>query len=82
MLHPRKIALLARRLANQVPETAGRRRRELLGTLLEGKAASGAFDLELLHHWLDTALTKRSDRALFGLDRPASHGPPHEPPFR
>lgn len=83
MLHPRKIAVLARRLAGQAPSAAGRRRRELLGTVLERKAASGAFDLELLHYWLDMELTRRRDRALFGLGRPGIRSPrPLDPRIR
>jgi hypothetical protein len=82
MLHPPKIAALASRLSRSIPGPVGRRRRELLGAVLERKAASGAFDLELLHHWLDAALATRGDRALFGLDRRDTHGTPHDPRIR
>jgi hypothetical protein len=67
MLYPERTAVLAQHLSNRVPERARRRRRELLGAVLESKAAIGAFDLELLHHWLDVALSGQGDRALFGL---------------
>ena len=69
VLHPQAISILARHLSchASVPERS--RRRELLGAILERKAAAGSFDLELLHHWLDVALTHRDDRRLFGLDQ-------------
>jgi hypothetical protein len=85
-MHPARLAPLAHQLksglacAQVAPDTASsRRRRELLGTLLWRKAASGAFDLELLHHWLDAGLRRRRDRRLFGLDGPAPpwRRPPH-----
>ena len=68
MLHSRTISILALHLSHQVPAADRLRRRALLGAILERKAAAGAFDLELLHHWLDMALTHRDDRRLFGLD--------------
>lgn len=83
-MHPARLAPLARQLkaglarAEVKPEAAScRRRRELLGSLLWRKAAIGAFDLELLHHWLDTGVRRRRDRRLFGLDGPA---PPWQRP--
>ena len=68
MLYPPRVETLFRHLSRTLQGRRALRRRELLGALLECKAASGAFDLELLHHWLDSALARRGDRALFGLD--------------
>lgn len=76
MLHRPRINDLAHCLACPIPPAAGRRRRALLGAVLEHKAATGFFDLELLHHWLDVALELDEDRRLFGLDRA---GTPHRP---
>jgi len=47
------------------------RRKILLGAILQQKVAEGALSSETLRHWLDGALTRTDDRALFGL-------PPHE----
>jgi len=71
MLHPHRIAILAQHLSSRLPDPARRRRRDLLGAVLEKKAATGAFDLELLHHWLDVAIAGQADRALFGLGKRA-----------
>ena len=68
MLYPPRVETLAQHLSRTLQGRRALRRRELLGVLLECKAASGAFDLELLHHWLDSGLARRDDRALFGLD--------------
>ena len=76
MLHSARIEALAKRLAPASRGPASHRRRQLLGAILETKAGCGAFDLELLHYWLDSALARRADRALFGLDAtaPATRG--------
>jgi hypothetical protein len=75
-MYPSRVEALARRLEAgathggiDLPgrEARDRRRRALLGALLEHKAASGAFDVELLHYWLDSGLDRPCDRALFGL---------------
>ncbi len=76
MLHPPRISILVRHLSRPVQEPDLGRRRALLGAILERKAAGGAFDLELLHHWLDVALTQQDDRALFGLEPGDGHAPP------
>lgn len=57
---------LGRTMSIQVGVVAVRRRL-LLGRILEEKAAIGAVDVELLHHWLDSSLRSPADRALFGL---------------
>jgi hypothetical protein len=43
------------------------RRKILVGTVVMAKARDGTMDASLLRSWLDQALTRREDRALFGL---------------
>jgi hypothetical protein len=43
------------------------RRRILVGALVMSKAQEGAIDLHQLRAWLDEALTRTDDRALFNL---------------
>lgn len=43
------------------------RRRILAGTVLLAKVDAGQFDSRTLKRWLDKALTRPDDRALFGL---------------
>jgi hypothetical protein len=43
------------------------RRRILVGTLVMAKVRDGGFDPDLLRAWLDSNLTRASDRALFDL---------------
>jgi hypothetical protein len=58
------------------------RRRILVGALVIAKAKEGEFDPNQLRAWLDRALTRTDDRALFNLPplsaQPASeeHAPP------
>jgi prefoldin subunit 5 len=48
------------------------RRKILLGATLQQQIAAGAIDNATVHTWLDTALARTDDRALFGL-------PPRDP---
>ena len=43
------------------------RRRILVGTLVLSRVREGALDPNLLRGWLDSSLTRSSDRALFDL---------------
>ena len=43
------------------------RRKILVGTVVMAKARDGEMDAALLRSWMDQALTRREDRALFGL---------------
>jgi hypothetical protein len=62
-----------RAMAAQRERKAETRRSVLVGTLVLGKVASGEMDAQMLRRWLDAALTRAGDRALFDL-------PPLEPP--
>lgn len=59
----------ARRQAieTQRERKAETRRRILVGTVVRAKLQEGEMDQALLLGWLDRALTRNSDRALFGL---------------
>ena len=43
------------------------RRKILAGAILLAKVEAGDFDLRTFKRWLDKALTRKEDRALFGL---------------
>jgi hypothetical protein len=43
------------------------RRKILVGTVVMAKARDGEMDAALLRSWMDQALTRREERALFGL---------------
>lgn len=43
------------------------RRKILVGAILLAKVEQGQFDERQLRRWLDKALTRKDDRALFGL---------------
>jgi hypothetical protein len=58
----RKQAILAER-----ERKAETRRRILVGTLVLAKVRDGELDPALLRGWLDSSLTRASDRALFDL---------------
>ncbi len=63
-IEARKKALLARR--SRKDDT---RRKTLAGGILLSKVEFGDFDLRTFKRWLDKALTRKDDRALFGLDQ-------------
>ena len=44
------------------------RRKILAGAVLLERIEKGEFDREILKSWMDQALTRSDDRALFGLD--------------
>jgi hypothetical protein len=44
------------------------RRKILAGAVLLAKMEDGSFDEKILNGWMDQALTKAEDRALFGLE--------------
>ena len=44
------------------------RRKILVGTVVMAKARAGEMDAALLRRWMDQTLTRREDRALFGLE--------------
>ncbi len=46
---------------------ADTRRKILIGAIVLAKIDQGEFDQALLHRWLDAALTRPADRALFDL---------------
>jgi hypothetical protein len=45
------------------------RRKILAGAVLLAKVENGEFQEETLKQWMDGALTRQEDRALFGLER-------------
>ena len=45
------------------------RRKILAGAVVLAKVDEGSFDGEVLRGWMDEALTREDDRALFGLGR-------------
>jgi uncharacterized protein (DUF3084 family) len=50
------------------------RRQILVGAIILAKVEQGELDRQQLHGWLDQALTRADDRALFGLSLPPSNG--------
>ena len=61
-IEARKRALLSKRA-----RAADTRKKILVGAIVLAKVEQGAFDEKLLRRWLDQALTREDDRALFGL---------------
>jgi uncharacterized protein (DUF3084 family) len=49
------------------------RRQILVGGIILEKLEIGEFDRQVLHGWLDQALTRADDRALFGLSPRPTH---------
>jgi hypothetical protein len=56
-----------RAITTQRERKAETRRCILVGALVRTKVADGELDADLLRRWLDAALTRPGDRALFGL---------------
>jgi hypothetical protein len=52
------------------------RRKILVGAIVLAKVEEGVFDEAVLRGWLDTALTREDDRALFELAIQFHTGPP------
>jgi len=61
-IEARKRALLSRR-----ERAADTRRKILVGAIVLAKVEQGELDAGLLRGWLDAALTRADDRALFNL---------------
>ncbi len=51
----------------RVERTEDTRRKILVGAILLAKIEQGEFEQRRLKRWLDKALTRKDDRALFGL---------------
>ena len=58
----------ARALSSRRDRKADTRRKILVGAVVLAKVENGLFDNKILNGWLDAALTREDDRALFGLD--------------
>jgi hypothetical protein len=56
-----------RAVEGQRERKAETRRKILVGTVVMAKARDGEMDAAQLRSWMDHALTRREDRALFGL---------------
>jgi hypothetical protein len=64
--HQRKEAR-ARSVAGKRARGAELRRKILVGAILLSKVETGEFDEAVLKRWMDAALSREEDRALFGL---------------
>jgi len=73
-LRQQRMAARTRALELQRERKAETRRNILVGTLIRQKVRDGEMDAALLRGWLDAALTRAGDRALF--DLPARSPPP------
>jgi hypothetical protein len=58
----------ARALSSRRDRKADTRRKILIGAVVMAKIEQGVFEEKTLKAWLDKALTRDDDRALFGLD--------------
>jgi hypothetical protein len=58
----------ARALSSRRDRKADTRRKILVGAVILAKVENGLFDKKRLNEWLDAALTREDDRALFGLE--------------
>ena len=65
--HQRKEAR-ARTVAAKKSRHEELRRKILVGAIVLAKIEDGSFDKKILNGWLDTAVTREDDRALFELD--------------
>ena len=59
----------ARALVSRRARKDDTRRKILVGAILLAKIDQGEFENRTLRRWLDKALTRKDDRALFGLDQ-------------
>jgi len=48
----------------------------LVGAIVLAKVEQGVLEDSVLRGWLDAALSREDDRALFGLTEPRASGPP------
>ncbi len=72
-LRQQRIAARTQAMESQRERKAETRRNILVGALVRQKVADGSLDAGLLRGWLDAALTRAGDRALFDLPpRPSS----------
>ena len=58
----------ARALSSRRDRKADTRRKILVGAVVLAKVENGLFDKKRLNEWLDAALTRDDDRALFELE--------------
>jgi hypothetical protein len=63
-----RIKAREQRLAELKARQDGTRRKILVGAILLARVDQGRFSEAELRKWLDEALTRKDDRALFGLD--------------
>ena len=60
-----------RALASRRARKDDTRRKILIGAVVQAKVEQGVLKNEVLREWLDFALTRTDDRALFGLSGPS-----------
>ncbi len=77
-LRQQRIAARAQAIESQRERKAEMRRNILVGALVRQRVRDGKMDADLLRSWLEAALTRAGDRALF--DLPARPTPPDHPP--
>ncbi len=77
-LRQQRIAARTRAIESQRELKAETRRNILVGALVRQMVRDGSMDAGLLRGWLDAALTRAGDRALF--DLPARPPPPESQP--
>jgi hypothetical protein len=63
-----RIEARAKALASRQERRADTRRKILVGAVVLAKIDQGVFEASVLRGWLDGALTRPDDRALFGLN--------------
>ena len=66
-LRQQRIDARTRAVAAQRERKADTRRKILIGAIIQAKIQQGVMDESQLKSWLDAALTRDEDRALFGL---------------
>ncbi len=73
-LKSRQVRIEARRrtLESRRSRREETRRKILIGAIVLAKVEQGEFDQALLQQWLDGALMREDDRALFSLAKPSS----------
>jgi hypothetical protein len=71
-LRQQRVDARQRAIEAQRERKAETRRQILVGTLVLAKARDGGLDPNVLRGWLDSGLTRTSDRALF--DLPSTEG--------
>lgn len=79
-LHQQRSEARQRAVAAQRERKLETRRRILVGGVVLAKVKDGSIAESDLKRWLDAALTRPTDRALFGLDDPRGRTPDTERP--